>query len=149
MPLFWAIGVLMIATALTVATVEGEVASTRQEARLDVLSGSMITYRNAVQDFIISNPAVSGAVSNSQLPLPAWFKPDYRLRAYADNGRGMVYLVEPVPGLPSSLYKAYRSIYVGSSNNNQFQSVGPSGFASSLPGIIPDGVAVMIIDERA
>lgn len=122
------------AQTLAAANAQGEVAA---------ISGNMIVYRSYVVSYAVANPAVTGAVADGSLGLPAWYNKNTALSNYVTGGKGYVYYAVPPGQLAYQLLKdTNNSIYAGVKQSGFV--VNPLGGTSTIavPAAIPDGSVV-------
>ncbi|MEA9392196.1 type IV pilus biogenesis protein PilM [Acerihabitans sp. TG2] len=115
--------------------------------QIDSLANQMASYRGYVSSYSRTNPAKSGAATDSELNVPQWFSGrDVRIRNYLSGGRGFVYCTGGCPGgLEGRLRELTdNSLNVGHSSNGQFNVKGQNVTGVTLPSVIQNGDVVYV-----
>lgn len=88
--------VLVLMIAMTVIEtgnyVERDARNDTATASAHATGSNMLIVRNALYEYLSTNPSTEGMVALSALPLPAWFTPHSEIRAYVQSGRAYVFV---------------------------------------------------------
>src|SRR5690606_436403 len=142
---------MLLVLALSVLFIEPSLDTSRQIQRDITVSSAravgsdMLVVRNALAAYLRATPGASGQVSLTSLGLPTWLKPDRRIRALAQSGRGYVYLVpdQPLTDLATLLGPGVPAL-AGIARNGRLVAPG-SASTMALPTSIPDRAIVLIV----
>lgn len=142
---------MLLVLALSVLFVEPSFDTSRQIHRDITVSSAravgsdMLVVRNALAGYMKATPGASGQVSMESLGLPTWLKPDRRIHALAQSGRGYVYLVpdRPLADL-ATMFGASVPALSGIARNGLLVAPGSSS-PIALPTSIQDRAIVLIV----
>ncbi|TFL14085.1 hypothetical protein CSC67_07925 [Pusillimonas caeni] len=109
------------------------------------MGSDMLAVRNALAAYLKATPGASGQIALASLGLPSWLKPDRRIRALAQSGRGYVYFVpdQPLADLSTLLGRGVPAL-AGIARNGRLVSPGSTS-TMTLPASIPDQAVVLIV----
>jgi hypothetical protein len=106
---------------------------------------NMKAYQGFLKLYAAANPAVTGAVADSSIPVPTWFSHGSNIQNYVSGGHAYVYNTAPPPGLVGYLANGtIYSINVGVATNGIL--VGPTTYGQApivLPASIPNNSVVV------
>ncbi|NMX77832.1 type IV pilus biogenesis protein PilM [Pseudomonas sp. WS 5532] len=115
---------------------------TDAQGEIAAIGGSMRIYKTALVAYQSNNPAAAGAVADSQLGLPSWYRKTPGIGNVIVGDQAYVFYTQNMPGLASYLYKqSDNSIRVGIKQNGGLYNPG-KGYITPLPNAIPDGSIV-------
>lgn len=142
----WIVSIALVFFALFSALTykNAEIAASQNvagEAR--AVSASMVVYKDHVSAYAKSHPGFAGAVNDSALGLPTWYRKASGIQHYMVAGAGYVYLVSAPPAVVSQLASDAGSlIRVGLNVSGQLVSPvsGPTGMF--VPAQVPNGALV-------
>lgn len=144
MPLMWLLVVvtLMISFLFNAEQTDQE----RRSANADVSSAAsgLLVYRNAVTNYVLSNPTFNGVVVDAQLSFPSWYVKAPNLGGYVAGGTSYSYYSGALPGLASELARRTESFNVGINQNGVLLSPNQANVGITLPVQIPNGSVVLI-----
>ncbi|WP_241136349.1 type IV pilus biogenesis protein PilM [Achromobacter insuavis] len=118
------------------------------EARGATTGASIRIYRTAVAAYAADHPTVTGAVPDSELPLPTWFRNVYTVRNYVQGSKAFVYLVPQgaarvdLGTMTLSDQDEPLSAFVGIAQSGLLQTPGAGATQIVLPTVIPNGSIV-------
>ncbi len=106
---------------------------------------NMRAYYGFLKLYATANPAASGAISDTTIPVPTWFSHGPTVQNYVAGGKAYVYNTAPPAGLVG--YLATNTIYsLNAGVNTSGTLVGPTTYgrpAIALPAAIPNNSVVI------
>lgn len=144
MPLYWVVLVVMLSTSFLFNSDQAAQDRIQSAADVSAVSISMLVYRNAVANYVSSNPGFSGVVADGSLNLPSWYVKPQGLGNYVVSGQSYTYYTEFIPGLAGELARRTESINVGTNRNGVLQSPNIANTGIVLPAPIPIGSVVLV-----
>lgn len=132
---------LMIFVGVTASNINDEHTADHQDGESDAIATSMIIYRNHVSNYADANPGYTGAVSDSSLALPTWYRKFSGISGYVTAGRGFVYY-SGRPELVGILMDKTEAITVGFNRNGLLVNPAHGTTAITIPNVIPENAAV-------
>ncbi|CCD29335.1 Type IV pilus protein PilM [Candidatus Glomeribacter gigasporarum BEG34] len=107
------------------------------------ITGNMRVYRNAVGNYARTHTFVTGAVADTALELPVWFRHRPDVQNYVVDGQGYVYFSPAQPELVTMLLKASEYAVLAGINQGGWLYNPISGITSvRLPIQVPEGSVV-------
>jgi len=140
-------GAVFLALALMLGLLldlDDQAARSSESTDLSVLAHSLLVYRNALAEYAVAHPGVTGAVADSALNLPTWYVKASGVQGYIAAGRSYTYCSDPPRGLATQLGELTgRSLAVGSVSGGQLVNPFAGQVGVSVPTAIPQGSVVL------
>ena len=114
-------------------------------AEATAIGDNMRAYQGFLKVYATANPAVTGTVVDSTIPVPTWFSHGPTVQNYIAGGKAYVYNTAPPTGLVGYLANGtIYSINVGVNTNGTL--VGPTTYGQTpvaIPAAIPNNSVVI------
>lgn len=101
-------------------------------------------YGNVVKSYAAANPGYTGAVSDTSLGLPAWFKRTASEGCYVVAGTAYVYASPPDRAAGLAMARAAGGSGSGYKENGNLTVPGIGPTTTSIPAAVPNGMAVIV-----
>ncbi len=121
------------------------------QATVDFQAGQLPLYGLYVEQYALANVAVTGAVDNDDLTLPAWFVAGGALQNYVAGGSSYVYLIPDSAAQGNAIARVVRSgkngwrVRCGIATGGWLKNPGAGTPTIPVPAAIPEGAVVMVM----
>jgi hypothetical protein len=144
MPLYWVLLVFLLSASFFFDSAQTAQDRSMSSADLSTVTVSMLVYRNAVANYLYSNPAASGVIPDGLLNLPSWYVKPQGLNNVVVGAKSYTFYSLSLPGLAGELAKRTESFNVGTNQNGVLLSPNLPNSGIALPAQVPNGSVVLI-----
>lgn len=132
-------------TALIFSAIQKSSEEIITSGELEAVSGNMLVYRNAVARYALNNPSATGAITDTALDLPDWYRKNSLLGNYVSSGQSYVfYSGGDIPGLAGALHAKTESVSVGINTSGILNTPARGNTGFSLPSQVPNHAVVIL-----
>ncbi|MEB0221349.1 type IV pilus biogenesis protein PilM [Pseudomonas sp. AB12(2023)] len=137
MPMIWVYLVVLIFSSYFLGENNKAALDTLTQGETQAIAKNMLLYKNAVAAFVDANPSTTGAIPDSSLALPSWFRTIQGVTNYVESGHVYIYAAGR-PALASAIFSQTQALTVGINQSGRLVNPISGDTGIILPAVIPN-----------